>query len=276
MTLIEEADEKLILVSPYCKFSKWYKFLNKLEFAKSRKIPVEFYIRAGENESKEEILSLGFAPIQIPNLHCKLYLNEKYGIVSSMNLLLSSDTNSLDIAYKTTTEEEYNELIKFYERYLQQRTSPNPLKLKPSADQTILANYDWKADLVSKVKRDFPKKHFVKFNGSRVIIDTGKKCEAFISNEKINFLRISCILSSSEFSFLQREKSIFNEDNKLRLQAQKGNNNFYDMIWGTGKNALRANNLLELNAEEGEIVVECVVQFLHVVHEIKNGAEIGI
>lgn len=31
MTLIEEADEKVILVSPYCKVKKWYKLLNKIK-----------------------------------------------------------------------------------------------------------------------------------------------------------------------------------------------------------------------------------------------------
>jgi hypothetical protein len=118
MTLIEEADEKLIIVTPYCRISKWKKLLNKFEDFKKRKVGVEFYVREGEYESASEVRAAGFDPIEVPHLHAKLYLNEKYGIVSSMNLLLSSETNSLEIAYKTTTEVEYQELVAYYKRYL--------------------------------------------------------------------------------------------------------------------------------------------------------------
>lgn len=55
---------------------------------------------------------------KIPHLHSKLYLNEKYGIVTSMNLLLSSEINSLEIGYATENWKEYNELLGFYQRYI--------------------------------------------------------------------------------------------------------------------------------------------------------------
>lgn len=121
LTLFEEADEKMIIVSPYCKIQKWYKLLNKLKSLKERKIDIEFYVRAGELATIEEIEQVGIEPICIKNLHCKMYLNEKEAIVSSMNLLLSSETNSLEIAYKTTTQEEYSELVDFYNRYIKQK-----------------------------------------------------------------------------------------------------------------------------------------------------------
>ena len=55
---------------------------------------------------------------KIPHLHSKFYLNEKYGIVTSMNLLLSSEINSLEIGYVTETWMEYNDLSGFYYRYI--------------------------------------------------------------------------------------------------------------------------------------------------------------
>ena len=118
LTLFEEADNKVIIVSPYCKISKWYKLLAKLKSLIERNIEVEFYVREGEYETIQEIEQVGIKPICIKNLHCKIYMNEKEAIISSMNLLLSSEMNSLDIAYKTTTKEEYNELIDFYNRYI--------------------------------------------------------------------------------------------------------------------------------------------------------------
>ena len=118
MTLIEEASKQLIIISPYYNVSKWYKLLNAFDSLKNKNVSVEFYVRKSEPVSICEIKSIGFIPFEIPNLHTKLYLNESYGIVSSMNLNVSSDTNSLDIAYKTETEEEYLELYKYYETYI--------------------------------------------------------------------------------------------------------------------------------------------------------------
>ena len=73
LTLLEESDEWVILVSPYMK---------------------------------------------IPHLHSKLYMNEKSGIVTSMNCLLSSEINSLEIGYSTETPQEYKELLHYYQRYI--------------------------------------------------------------------------------------------------------------------------------------------------------------
>jgi hypothetical protein len=55
---------------------------------------------------------------KIPHLHSKFYLNERHGIVTSMNLLLSSEINSLEIGYATETQTEYNDLLHFYHRYI--------------------------------------------------------------------------------------------------------------------------------------------------------------
>jgi hypothetical protein len=74
LSLLDESDERVIIVSPYMKISKWYKFVNKVK--------------------------------------------ERYGIVTSMNLLLSSEINSLEIGYATETWTEYNDLLRFYHRYI--------------------------------------------------------------------------------------------------------------------------------------------------------------
>ena len=118
MTLIEEASKQLIIISPYYNVSKWYKLLNAFDSLKNKNISIEFYVRKSEHVSISEIKNIGFIPFEIPNLHTKLYLNETYGIVSSMNLNVSSDTNSLDIAYKTESVKEYAELYKYYETYI--------------------------------------------------------------------------------------------------------------------------------------------------------------
>ena len=55
LTLFEEADERVIIVSPYCKISKWYKLLSKLKSLIERNIKIEFYVREGEFETIQEI-----------------------------------------------------------------------------------------------------------------------------------------------------------------------------------------------------------------------------
>jgi hypothetical protein len=105
MTLIEEADSKMIFISPYYDITKWVKLNNALKVLQHKKIDVEFYVRKGDNKSISEIRAINYEPICIPRLHTKLYLNESIAIVSSMNLHASSDEHSLDIALKTESPE---------------------------------------------------------------------------------------------------------------------------------------------------------------------------
>jgi hypothetical protein len=120
LTLLDESDERVILVSPYIKIIKWYRFLKKVNGLKKRNITTKIYVRDDpENEATFQDLDLlGLNYKKIPYLHCKFYMNEKYGIATSMNLLLSSDINSLEMGYATETWTEYNELLEFYHRYI--------------------------------------------------------------------------------------------------------------------------------------------------------------
>jgi hypothetical protein len=47
LTLLDESDERVIIVSPYMKISKWYKFVNKINELKTRRILTEIYVRDG-------------------------------------------------------------------------------------------------------------------------------------------------------------------------------------------------------------------------------------
>jgi hypothetical protein len=105
LSLLDESDEKVIIVSPYMKISKWYKFSNKIESLKTRRIYTKIYVRDDpENTANyRDLNQLGLVNKWIPHLLRKLYLNEMDGIVTSLNLLLSSEINSLEIGYATET-----------------------------------------------------------------------------------------------------------------------------------------------------------------------------
>lgn len=135
LTLLDESDERVILVSPYVKISKWYRIAKKIKELRTRGITLEIYVREDPDNvstySDLDQLELDYK--KIPHLHSKLYLNEKYGIVSSMNLLLSSEINSLEIGYVTETWTEYNELFQYYNRYIY---SGEPVHIATTADPT--------------------------------------------------------------------------------------------------------------------------------------------
>jgi hypothetical protein len=118
MTLIDQSNEFLIIISPYNKVLSWQKFVNRINKAKHKNIKIDWYIRENVEGNINEIKQLGIIPTEIPNLHCKIYLNEKHAIISSMNLHYYSDTNSIDIAYQTETIKEFNEILEFIECYI--------------------------------------------------------------------------------------------------------------------------------------------------------------
>src|SRR5688572_30118369 len=89
ISLIAEADEELVIVSPYNNFSNWNKLLRYLNDAYERGVKIKYFVRKDERHKGFERTKI--KPIEIENLHAKIYFNEKYAIVSSMNLVEFSD-----------------------------------------------------------------------------------------------------------------------------------------------------------------------------------------
>lgn len=119
LSLIEDAKSELIIVSPYNDFSKWDKLKRYLAEAKGRGIQISYYAREGEDQSC--LKTVGIDPLLIKNLHAKLYLNEQYAILSSMNLVEASDKKSIDFALITTTKEQYQEVRRYFVDYIQSK-----------------------------------------------------------------------------------------------------------------------------------------------------------
>ena len=258
MNLLDEANEKVIIVSPYCKFDKWYKLINKIKDLKSRGIEIEFYIRDNEPESYEQVTAIGIKPICIPNLHSKLYLNEKYCIVTSMNLLLSSEINSLELGYKTESKQEYNELTDFYSTYLNKNIKNSNIDL------------DWIESLNSKLLEKFSRIRIFENEGSLQIKTSSNNYDIFTwNNNNTNKLRISGIVSGKEFEYLKSiEKSILLQD--LIIELINGKNGYYDSIWATLEINLKAIDINNVQFSESEKIVNSIVDFISKVEEIKD------
>jgi hypothetical protein len=261
MTLFEEAEERVIIVSPYYKIAKWYKLLNCFEDLRRRNIDVEFYVREKEWESINELQAIGVNPACIPNLHTKLYMNEKTGIVSSMNMLLSSDTNSLDIALKTKTDQEYQELFDYYKRYIRGSATTN-------ATENNQGSYDWFMDLDFRLSEVLGSRVNLSFQDEKLQITGRNKYEAFICNGKSNDLRISGILSNKEFLYVQNNSGLFS-GKRMSMELIAGSRGYYDTIWGTVKN-YKTYSLQDIRQDEEQDIVEIITKFVSAIEQLKT------
>ena len=275
MTLIEEADKKLIIVSPYCKFSDWKKFLNTIEFLKRKKTDVEFYVRKGEFKTIKEVKNIGFSPIEVDNLHTKIYVNEKYAIVSSMNLLTYSDMNSLDIAYKSQTDEEYNELIEYYDRYLKifkntnTKSNHNPYSNLDHSKK--IKNKNWENYLSDLLSDELDSNCKIEFDQWSIIIKCGKIYEPFISNtKKKNELNIYGIISGKEYRILETKRDEFFQNSELKLTLKKGKSGDYDTAWHHSKVTLKSSRMDRLYKDDYNTVIQIILDFIINLQDFKD------
>lgn len=261
LTLFDEADKNVIIISPYCRFQKWYKLKEKLNSLQSRGIDIEFYIREGESDTFEEVHSLGILPVEVKGLHCKIYMNEKYAIVSSMNLLLSSEIASIEIAYKTENRKEYLELLEFVNQSVRKREKANQNYQKLSEKQKSLIEILSENDI-----------RFWEEGNLLAMRTVNNNYRAFIFNEgkNKNVLRVNGILSQLELEYSQKIISDVEKSAGLKIECIEGKGNHYNMIWGTSLETVSTENILKPFHSDIGYLGNCIVQFIEEVEKIKE------
>lgn len=283
MTLIEESDKYILIVSPYVKVSKWYKLLKKLNQLKDRNIQTEFIIRDDitNQRSFDELDEIGVRYKAIPDLHCKLYLNEKYAIVSSMNLLLSSEINSLELAYRTETIEEYEELIDFCKRHLDVSFNKS-IQLEESATPKLTNEitkvdyskyYFWPECIEDELSKSL--QYFVKLNeeNGKLNIKIGNNnfyCYIWQPKIDIYALAITGILSKKEYNYLSNNLDKLPMINDSHIGLTDGGSRNYDTIRLDLNIPLRSENLLRVYNEDRPVVFNTITSFIQKVERIKK------
>jgi hypothetical protein len=278
LSLLDESDEKVIIVSPYMKISKWYKFSNKIESLKTRRIYTEIYVRDDpENTATyRDLENLALEYYKIPNLHCKLYMNEKYGIVTSMNLLLSSEINSLEIGYATESRSEYTDLLNFYHRYIQ---IGEPLQFKtiagrPTADLKVIM-HNIREELKGRSKNTW-----LWLALDALHLSTGEN--NYIFSIKDGYLRITAFLrisSRTEQNAIQRLKLIAKKveditavniemslgtESLIRTKSQSG----IQQLSGKAKKAIGSTCMSGILIDEAEFIIETVTRFVETTDDL--------
>ena len=202
MTLIVEAEKELILVSPYIEIYDWNKMKKSLSKAVDKGIHINFIVRHNASNDLSPLLALKIKPILVRDLHAKVYINDKYAIVTSQNIIQYSDTNSIDVGYITENEKERVELLDFVNNYIKNVNAiaekvkiiePSPIvKSKEIFQKVERQNYDDKKQL-----NDFQIEELYRFFWINFPLAKVKKASSYLFCE--NLLPFADVMIDSRY-----------------------------------------------------------------------------
>jgi len=260
--IIDEADEILVLVSPYIKINGWPKLTNRLKAALSRGLDLKVYVRDGQKNlnSIDELQQLGITPFLIPNLHAKLYFNEKEAVTTSMNLLKSSDQYSLEIGHKVQTDEEYKDIVNYYKQYI-------AISDKNLSDfKTTLED-----EIGFRLRNLYPSmKIYSNFNSLK--INTGQnQFEVNVSKQSNGyFLQIFSILSSLQYSLKDKLLSEYTFPQEFGLEFIEGGNRSYDMVIGYLDRGINSKRISDVLNDEKSMIADLISEFISKIESFKT------
>lgn len=266
LTVIRDAKEKLIIVSPYNVISKWYKLINYLKAARDRPTEIEFYVRAKEaNNGVAAIKKLQIEPIEIPNLHVKIYMNESVGIVTSFNLLLTSEINSLDIAYKTDTTIEYKELFAFYEKHIRTHKPKTIAQVDPLVDKwPAMVKAELKKRLETNV-RVYEEEDALKLNVWSNVYH--------LSIDRANGhpqIFATGVLSGKQYQRLLKTEKELSKQSSFAITLKNATGGHYDLICGRLERPVKSASILKVYSSESIFIIDEMSKFVQLVAKIKN------
>lgn len=121
--LINNAKEKVYLVSPYLQINDQIKLLIEDSSTQSKQISIVY----GKEKDAKDLAWLssirGLGIYFYDTLHAKCYMNEKEAVITSMNLYMYSQQNNCEMGIYLTKKDDpemYNEVLTEVERILRQ------------------------------------------------------------------------------------------------------------------------------------------------------------
>ncbi|MEZ4934400.1 MAG: phospholipase D-like domain-containing protein [Saprospiraceae bacterium] len=195
LNLINQAEKYIVLVSPYVNFKNWGGIIQEIEKAKQRGVKIEFITRYDVDNftSWEQIESLGIHPKLVKNLHAKLYYNEKNGIVTSMNLLTSSNLSAIEFGSVYDTKEEIQQL----KYYVKQFLIPHLETELPSDEDLYLAKEKFIVALENSISNMTGRYARCKWDNGEISINANNQFTVSLDKVRKDLL-ISGIISGSE------------------------------------------------------------------------------
>ena len=126
LELIGRSEKYLVLVSPYLKL--WGHLETQIENSVNRRVDVQMWYRSDQEKkykkTYDKLIKMGVKVGKIDTLHSKLYLSEKEGLMTSMNLLDFSKSNSREIGILTDERKMLNQFKEYIEKLTQKPIIP--------------------------------------------------------------------------------------------------------------------------------------------------------
>lgn len=267
--IIHEAKQELVLVSPYMNLTYWKQLATALTAARDRGVRITFYIRHEPSNlvSKEQVQSLGITPQLVADLHAKFYFNETSGLITSLNLLGGSNSNSIEIGSQLETAEEVEELRHFVQQYL----APQEL-VKPLSDEDKYLNTAEFGQVLADCLSDKVDRR-AQVDGQR---DGSLSIRALNNTFTVSIERPSqqlvmqAVVSGSEADrFAARHARHFTSPT-LRYEVRRGGKGYYDMLRATLAPHLSAPRFNALPLPEKKQLLPHVADFLVAVRAFKD------
>ncbi|QXP63269.1 hypothetical protein [Polaribacter sp. HaHaR_3_91] len=260
LNLINESEKYIVLVSPYVNFNNWDRIKVDILNAIKRGVRIEFYARLDNENFKswEQIENLGIKPKLIKNLHAKLYFNEKSGIVTSMNLLTSSNLNAIEFGSIYHTEQELSELKSFVKKYLE----PNITLAKPNEEDLYLAKEKFTIILSNFLSNKFNRSVNTRWRNGTIEFNVNNQY-FFDIDKGSNLINIAGIISGLEFENFNSFKEKYNYSG-FQISASPNS------IYISSDFKISNSNLNFISVSEKKRLVEIVAKFVEDLTEYKN------
>ncbi len=113
ISVIENAKEFVVLVSPYTDLNGWENLKNAINNASAKGVEIRYYVREEEGVPGTEELDVTL--FEVPNLHSKMFYSENEAVIGSAHLKYNEDINWTYILDK----HEYDEMKSFFEKNIQ-------------------------------------------------------------------------------------------------------------------------------------------------------------
>lgn len=267
--IIHEARQELVLVSPYVDLTHWKQLATALTAARDRGVRITFYTRHEPNKptSKEQVEALGITPQLVPWLHAKFYFNETTGIITSLNLLGTSNSNSIEIGSQLETAEELEVLRHFVKQYL----VPQEQGKKVGDEDNYLNAVDF-GQTLSDYLEEFVDDSCEVTGGSGKSISIQALSNSFtaaIDGPRYQLV-LDGIVSGREADRYNAKRAKHFKSAALRYELQRGDKGYYDMVSATLTQPLSASRFNKLTPTEKKHLCTVIADFLMAVRAFKD------
>lgn len=265
LAVIHEAEAYLILVSPYVDFSNWEAMKAAIQSALKRNVKIKFYVRFEDKNFKswEQVEALGIVPKLVKNLHTKIYFSEKTGIVTSMNLLTSSNLNGIEFGSIYNTTEEMDELKSYIKKYLE----PHIESEKPNDEDLYIAKEKFQILLQNFLSNCLNRRVSCRWQNGVLLINANNTY--YLSLDKVrNTVSISGIVSGMES---EQFSTFSNNGNLKNLDLYcNGNEGSMTSFGASSKKSFSNYNFDFLSVKEKKEIMEYSITFIKALTEFKD------